>query len=136
MASNNKRLLWIVALLISHLLFFFIGSATGRYLTFHSFARQTEKAEAQENIGRYIVYRDLAGDMKAGRHKNAKCSADLLASSFFDDARRCAANSECWGSLPQDQVQRMPEVTGSIPLPFDYIEAKNGIRRCPGERGR
>lgn len=130
MAFVTRRRTWILVLVCSHLLLLLVGSGLGRYLTFQSFTRQAEKADMEVNIGRYITYRDLASSLKAGNYNSAKCSADLIASSFFDDVKRCAAHKDCWGSLRGDQVERIPEVTGLAPVPFDYINAANGVRRC------
>ena len=132
----KTRLTWIIGLLLSHLLLFIAGSATGRYVTFNYVAGEAERADTRVNMGHYIAYRDIASDIKSGRYGSAKCNADLIASSLFDDARRCAASKDCWDLIEKEQRERVPEAVGKIPLPFDYIEPKNGIRRCAGDTAR
>ncbi len=130
----KSRLILIVLFLISHGVAFLVGSATGRYFTFGDLVRETQRADTWVNLGHYAAYRDIASDIKGGNYRSAKCNAELIASLLFDDARRCARNTECWNSLDEAQRARIPEALGKAPVPFDYIEAKDGIRRCADGR--
>ena len=126
----RKKITWFVILVASHLLFFLAGSTTGRYVTLKYFAHETEKANASVSAGHYVVYRDIAVDIKARKYDEAKCKAELIASSLLDEAKSCMAAAECRDSIEIDVRAKIPEVLGNTPLPFDYLEAKNGVRRC------
>ena len=126
-----KRIILLSVLLgITHLLVFGIGSAFGERTALKDFTTQTEKADAQVSLGHYTVYRDIAVSIKNNRYERAKCSAQLTASAFLDDVKRCVANSACRGSIETEAHKLAPEVLGQAPLSFDYIGSKGGVRTC------
>ena|ERR1700730_1284290 len=126
----KKRLVLVVVLVISHLLFLVGGTIAGRHTALKYFVTETEKADARVTLGHYAVYRDIAVDIKAGKYDKAKCRAELGASSMFDEVKACVANKNCGPSVEKEARQSAPEVLGQGPLAFGYIASKNGIRQC------
>ncbi len=100
------------------------------------FTGETEKANATVSLGQYTIYRDIAIDIKNGMNDRAKCRAELGASSMVDTVRLCAANRDCRQAIEKEAREVATEVLGQSPLPFDYIQSKNGIKRCPDSTQR
>jgi hypothetical protein len=130
METMKKKITLIVVLVISHLLFFFGGVARGRHTILNYMSSETERADAVVTLGQYSIYRDIAENIKTRKYDNAKCSADLGASSTFDDIKACIANQTCRNSIEEKVREIAPEALDGSTLKFDYLESKNGIRRC------
>jgi hypothetical protein len=128
----KTKITLIVTLVVSHVAVFLAGVIIERKLAFSYFVRETNAAAASVSFGHYINYRNIAVDVKAAKYDNALCQAQLTASSFLDELRACAADATCKVSLQKEARQLAPEVFGGAPVPFTYIESKNGIRRCDG----
>jgi hypothetical protein len=126
---RNKTAL-VVLFIISNVLFFIGGSATGRYITTNYLLREVKNANAEIELGNYTIYRDIASDINLRKYAAAKCLADLSASSMFDDVKACAANQECKKTLETKIRANAPEVFGEATLKFIYLKSKDGIKSC------
>jgi len=126
----KKKIGWAVLLVVSHILILIGGSVIGRHDAIDDLFGQAEKADAQVALGRYTIYRDMAKDIKTGRYERAQCSARLGASSMYDNVKTCLAKSECRDSIEKKAHEVAPELLGEVPLEFEYLESKNGIRHC------
>lgn len=132
----KRKFLWTALWLLSLVFAFLAGSTTGRQVALKSFAIETENANAGVNLGHYVVYRDIAVDIKAGRSKEAKCKAEMIASSLFDGAKQCAGTTGCRDSIEKEARKMAPEVISNGPPAFDYVPAVKGVRRCPDQAAR
>ena len=126
----KNKIVWTVVLLISHTLFFVGGDIRGKYLAAHYVRMDFEMADAAVVLGQYSVARDIAVNIKAGKYDDAKCSADLEASSKLDDLKSCLSKQKCRLSIEKRTQEIAPEALSQIPLKFDYKKSENGIRRC------
>lgn len=120
-----------VALVATHALVFVGGTATGRYLTMGFVLKEVEKADAEVVLGHYTIYRDIAKALRMAKHDDALCSAELAASSMFDDVKECMTKQECANAITKTSERSAPEVlTQSKPVDFHYLPSQDGIRRC------
>jgi len=126
----GKRVVWGIALLASHLLFFAGGSVLARHGALGDFVQQTKRADAQVTLGHYSAYRDIAVEITTKRYDRAKCNAELMASSMLDDVKACVGNPNCKGALEEHVRKVAPEALGQSPVPFGYIAMKGGGRSC------
>ena len=125
-----KRAIWIVVLVISCALFYFVGTYNGRRIAMDHVSIATQNANAEVALGEYTIYRDIVANIKAGKTDTAICSAALEASSSFDEIKSCLANEQCKHSILKKTREVAPEVLDGTSLKFDYIKLENGFRRC------
>lgn len=126
----RKKIIWIVFLIVSHVAAFFGGSFVGGRISMHYLSQEFEKANAPIMLSHYVQFRDFAKSIKAGKLDNAKCSAELGASSNLDAVRACLADDHCKSSIEKEVRQRAPEIISGSPLDFDYKQKDGGVRRC------
>ena len=119
-----------VGLLISHWGIYLTGEYIVKRKVWKYFVSETEKVNAELMLSYYIIHRNTAVDIKAGRNDRAKCSIDLRVSSFFDEVKTCLKNAECQKVVLADVRKEAPEMLSDATLPFDYIKLKGGLRYC------
>lgn len=128
----KPKITWLLILLVTHLVAFVVGSEVEKRFAFKYFAEQTRSADAKVAFGHYVNYRNIAVGIKEAKYQEALCQAELTASSFLDDLRTCISNVTCRAALENEPKQIAPELFAGSSLPFTYIEAKNGVRKCNG----
>lgn len=125
---NNLR--WMVILLVCVVLAFVTGSELARRNTIKSFSKEAYLAGVENELGRYVIFRDIAKDITKGHIEDANCSAELEASASLDELKKCTANAACGNTL-KDKINNVaPEVISGQPLAFNYIPSLAGIRNC------
>lgn len=128
---NWKRKIALAAILLtSHLAAYILGSIVNRQVMLSSISNEFKQANAHVNLGRYMEYRDIALDIKAGRYDSAKCAAELGASATYDDLKSCLASQDCRAAVEQEIHKAAPEVLGESPLKFTYLKSKDRVRSC------
>lgn len=120
----------IGALIASHVAIFFGGSFMGGKISKNYLYQEFEKANASIMLSHYVQFRDFAKSIKTGELDNARCSAELGASSNLDDVKACLANDDCKAAIEKEVPQMAPEIISGSPLGFDYKKRVNGVRRC------
>jgi hypothetical protein len=126
----RKKIIWIVLLIVSHAAAFFGGSVVGGKVSKSYLYQEFEKANAEIMLSHYVQFRDFAKSVKTGNLDNAKCSAELGASSNLDAIRTCLKNNYCKAAIEKEVSQQAPEIISGSPLAFDYKPADGAIRRC------
>jgi len=130
----NRRAAWIVTLIVlvvAHIAAFLIGMHRGARAGVANVVAQMQASDAKVTYGQYLVARGLAADLKAANIRSAKCKADLIASSYFDDVQECVSNERCRPSLGTKVGEEAPELLSDRVLPqFDYLPLKQGLRTC------
>ena len=131
MTVKRKILLGIV-LLISHLMLFSLGSSLTQKSMNRSFRNELWKSNAELNLGRYVEYRDISLDIKAGKYDYANCPADLGASELYEKLQSCLKSQECKLTLDKLDARKIaPELFDKTPTGFKYYAInKEGIRSC------
>ena len=131
MTVKRKILLGIV-LLISHLMLFSLGSSLTQKSMNRSFRNELWKSNTELNLGRYVEYRDISLDIKAGKYDYAKCPADLGASELYEKLQSCLKSQECKLTLDKLDARKIaPELFDKTPAGFKYYAInKEGIRSC------
>lgn len=126
----RKIIIWIVILIVSHAATFFGGSVVGGRISRQYLSQEFEKANAPIMLSHYVIFRDIAKNIKAGKNDIAKCSAELGASSNLDDIRACLSTNQCKESVEKEVGQLAPEITSGAPLSFDYKQRDGAVRLC------
>lgn len=126
----QKMIIWIVILIVSYAVVFFGGSIVGGRISKNYLSQEFEKANAPVLLSHYEDYRDIAKSIKTGNLDNAKCSAELGASSNLDAVRACLADEHCKASIEKEVRQRAPEIISGSPLGFEYKQREGTVRRC------
>ncbi|GEM_PF-3568126 len=126
----RKIIIWVVVLIVSHVAAFFGGSIVGGKISKNYLSQEFEKANAPIMLAHYVQFRDFAKSVGTGKLDNAKCSAELGASSNLDDIRACLADDHCKTSIEKDVRQLAPEIISGAPLGFDYKKKEGAVRRC------
>lgn len=121
---------WLFILITCVILAFGSGAELARRNTIRAFGNRSHLADIQNELGHYLIYRTLAKDLSEGHIQDASCSAALEASASLDEIRKCVSTEPCRDALSGDLKKTAPEVFGLVPLQFDYIPAKSGIRAC------
>lgn len=131
MKMNIKKKVALTALLvISHAVFFTVGSVVNRQAMMKSLSSEFSKSNARVNLGRYAEYRDIVIYINDREFDKAMCSAQLGASAMYDDLKSCLSNLDCKAALEQEVRNVAPEMLGDAQLKFKYLEIKDGIRTC------
>ena len=117
-------------LIISHVAIFFGGSVVGGSISKSYLYQEFEKANAPVILSHYEIFRDIAKNIKTGKLDNARCSAELGASSNLDDVRACLKNDYCKASIEKEVYQKAPEIISGAPLSFDYKKREGAVRQC------
>lgn len=130
MDEMRKIIIWVVFLSVSHVAAFFGGAIVGGRISNNYLSQEFEKANAPVILSHYEDYRDIAKSIKTGNLDNAKCSAELGASSNLDVVRACLADDHCKSSIEKEVRQRAPEIISGAPLDFDYKQREGEVRRC------
>lgn len=130
MTTKRKIVIGII-LLISHLIFFGLGSSLTQKSMNHSFRNGLWRSNAELNLGRYVEYRDISSDINAGKYDFAKCPADLGASELYEKLQSCLRNQECKLILDKLDAHKVaPELFDKKPAGFKYYVINDGIRSC------
>lgn len=122
--QNTKIKFFLIV--IGHVVAFISGS----YLTQDVIRKSYGEVEAFNTFARYEASRDIARFLKNDSYEDAKCRADLEASSGYDYVKRCMNDERCSRYLWNDIQARAPEILGDTSLGFDYLTLKNGERHC------
>lgn len=133
MSTLKKKIVWAVVLLISLVGAFVGGSVIGSRLTIGSVLTEFKKVNAPVVLGHYTIYRDIAANFKESKeskYSDAKCSAELAASSMFDSLKECLADYECGLVIEKEVRKSAPEVLGEAPLEFVYWKSEGKIKSC------
>lgn len=126
-----KRKLGItVILLLSHFVFYMLGSVINRQIMIESFSKEFKRAEVETDLGRYSEYKYMILNIYDKKFDTVKCAAELGASAMYDDLKSCIAEQDCRGAIEKKLHETAPEVLGEIPLKFSYVKSKNGIKSC------
>jgi hypothetical protein len=126
---KNRYLHLFLVLLSGLILGFYFGLQSSRVI--HKKNYETyEAVETFNTFAKYEIARDIAGALKKKDYENAKCLADLEASSGFDYVKQCIDNKQCASYIYNDVKERTPEILNNTHTSFDYLYKKNGIRRC------
>ena len=108
---------------------FYFGLQRSNALHKHNY-KAYEAVETFNTFARYEAARNIASALKKKDYENAKCLADLEASSGFDYVKQCIDNKQCAPYIYNDVKKRTPEILSNTHSSFDYLYEKNGIRRC------
>lgn len=119
-----------VILLLSHFIFYVLGSVINRQIMLSSFAKEFKQADAEATLGRYDEYKYIALNVSEGKYDKVKCAAELGASAMFDDLKSCVADQDCRIVIEQRLHEAAPEVLGEAPVKFSYVKSKDGIKSC------
>jgi len=131
MLFSKKKLIWWILGLIALLSIYTLGSVYGQKAALRSFVKQYKASEIRVDYGRYIDYRNIAMNIEKKKYDYAKCSADLSASSLYDELTECLSDQECSKLIDKDKEYKVaPELFDKKPLGFKYYADKNGIRTC------
>lgn len=126
---NNKYLHFFFVLLLGLTLGFYLGFQRSGTLNKHN--EEVHKfVETFNTFAKYESARDIASALKKKDYENAKCLADLEASSDFDYVKKCIANKQCAPYIYDEVKKRTPEILSNTHSSFDYLYKKDGIRRC------
>ena len=126
---KNKYLQLILVLFLGLLIGFYIGFQRARIV----FKYNYDAVETFNTFAKYEIARDIAISLKKKDYENAKCLADLEASSGFDYVKECIDDKQCAQYIYKDVKERTPEVLSNTHPNYDYLYVKNGIRRCDAE---
>lgn len=131
MTMNGAKRTALAAVLVgSHLATFILGWGVNRHVLMQRIASEDLISGAEVDLGLYMDYRDTAIAIIEKRLESALCAAQLGASGRYDDIKHCLADSRCKASVEQRVREHAPELLGEVPLKFEYIEARNGVRSC------
>jgi len=122
--------LLLAGLLVSHWSLYKAGEHFGNQKLWRYFVSETEKAEAKVTFGRYLQFRYIAEDIKAGRDDHVKCGIDIGASTYFELVRECYEDDACRPAIEGSVLKNAPEIISGADLPFEYIRLRKGIRYC------
>jgi hypothetical protein len=123
---KNKYLHLFLVLIFGLILGFYLGYQREKnYLTYGY-----ESVDKFNTFARYEVVRNIASALKNKDYENAKCLADLEASSGYDFVKQCIDNKQCSQYIYNDVKERAPEILRNTHSSFDYLYIKNGIRKC------
>ena len=123
---KNKYLHLFLVLLSGLILGFCFGFQRTRAVLKNNY----EAVQTFNMFANYETARDIASALKKKDYENAKCLADLEASSGFDDVKQCMDNKRCASYIYSEVNKRTPEILSNTHSSFDYLYEKNGIRRC------
>lgn len=130
MNTLKKKIIWAVVLLISLAGVFVGGLVIGGHSTTDYVFNEFKKVNAPVVLGHYTIYRDIAVNIKESEYAQAKCSAELGASSMFDDLKACLADHGCKDVIEEKVRKSAPEVLGEAPMEFVYWKSEGKIRSC------
>lgn len=71
----------------------------------------------------YQEFSDISSNIKDGNIKLAKCSADLMASSFYDNLSACEKGNECSEFVKKEIRQNSPEINDKSRIKFKYYKS-------------
>jgi hypothetical protein len=94
-----------------------------RKVMLNATARLFKTAEASVSIGRYLEFRDIARSINKKRYDDAKCAAELSASSRYDILKSCLDDQECKIVVEQEALELTPEIFGKAPYRI-YLHQK------------
>lgn len=128
----NKRIVLLVAIILSHAVVLIIGAYIGVKRTKNEFIAHFISNKYEVMLGQYIAYRNIAMHIRDKKIELAKCNSDLMASTLLDSLRSCMNDSSCSKFIESGIHDSAPEVIDQSRLPFDYISSKNGKKECDG----
>lgn len=87
---------------------------------------EIEEVNAHIGLSHYSNYRDIALNIKAGHYVDAKCEAEMMATSFRESLDRCITDDRCKNSLEKKAQEIAPEILDGTTVP---IEKRNSCSR-------
>lgn len=126
---KNKYLHIFLALVLGLVLGFLGGVRGGKA----ALQRSYEAVDTFNTFAKYEIARDIASALKKKDYSNAKCLADLEASSGFDFVRDCMDNKQCASYIHGEVQKRTPEILSNTHSSFDYLPLKGNIRSCDSQ---
>jgi hypothetical protein len=117
--KKKSVLLIVLVLAISHAIVFVTGSMRGSNIRHEQAQQAVEEANAHTSLAHYSNYRDIALDIQAGRFIDAKCQAEMTATSMLAVLERCTANEQCKDGLRKSARQLAPEILEGTPIPIE-----------------
>lgn len=127
----------IAYLVVSHVFVFFAGITICKSLTLEGiksanqdFEDTLHKVQAEASFGHYLAYRDIARSIGGEAYSRARCNATLGASAMLDITKDCLADDKCRSTIHKSVEIIAPEIAGTEPLGFEYIQTKHGRKTC------
>jgi hypothetical protein len=117
--KKKSILLTVLVLLISHAIVFVAGSIRGSNIRHEQAQQVLEEVNALTSLAHYSNYRDIALDIEAGHFIDAKCRAEMTATSMLAVLERCTQNEQCKDGLRKNARRLAPEVLEGAPIPIE-----------------
>ena len=130
MSIFKNKYLQVSLLLITLLVAFFAGAVFGGRVSDNYLAKTFNEANMPVMLSHYESYRDIARAIEIHNYDMAKCRAELGASVMLDTLRACQKDINCKNIIEKGIRESSPEVEGKLPLGFDYLQTKKGIKNC------
>lgn len=130
MKNTITKILLLFILVASHFALYVFGTVIGQRTSTESFVRATEQMDAKIELGSYKIYRDIAKSIKNGKHEDAKCLAELQASSLYHDISICLLDANCKQSIEKMAMNVAPEFFNKSDPGFVVINKENGLWKC------
>lgn len=130
MSIFKNKYLQALLLIISLLGVFFGGAVFGGRVSDSYLAKKFNEANMPVILSHYKSYRNIARAIELQNHDMAKCHAQLGASVMFDALRACVDDINCKNIIEKRIREDAPEVEGKLPMGFEYMQTKKGIKSC------
>lgn len=116
---TKSKLLFVFSLTLSHAIFFLAGSMRGSNIRHEQAQHAVEEVNAHISLAHYSSYRDIALDIQAGRYVDAKCQAEMAATSMLLALERCMGIEQCKKGIFETAQQFALELLDGAPVPIE-----------------
>jgi hypothetical protein len=101
---------------------FHIGRSVGEDSARQRFERETYLLSNLNAVASYASYAEMSVLISEGKLNQAKCSANVIASTHFRQVQACLARRGCRDAVYDEVKKRAPEILDERKLKFTYYE--------------
>jgi uncharacterized low-complexity protein len=101
---------------------FFFGRAVGGNAATANFERENALLVSLNSVASYMVYSEIAAQLAEGKLGEAKCNANIIASSYAREVKKCLNESDCRVAIQDEVLKGAPELLGKSKFKFTYYE--------------